>query len=540
MYKLKVTIALFISVLASLSVCGEVFTASDGVNYVYTLYSYGGVASVSSGANGVAGSSVSGYISILPSFVIKKNEYFVKSIGQRAFLYNYGLSGITIPETIEAIHPNAFEGCSNLRQVSMSEGLQTIGSYVFKDCHNLVYASIPSTVIGIGNYAFLNCSSLTEAIIPAGINSLSEGAFSGCSLLSHVELNNIEKIGVSSFRSCSRLNHIILPNTLNTISSDAFRYSGLKGITIPASVTAIDKSAFANCNSLKYVASLREEPFSIDPSVFYAENTSSNFTAATLFVPKGCKEKYSQAKGWKEFLDIIEFGADVVKPMEEAQEVNLGVLPEQIGLQGMVIGSTYYNINPENGDKFDAENGCVVLKSSMADSDIDAIKGLPLSDNTVKTTFKGIVFMLPAGTGKVSINAETIGNISLKVRFGSFPAQAFQLTGRETVQVPYTVAEPTYVYIFAGDSEEVSARGTAIMDEGESSVKVYSYKWEPTELTGISSIDNSQFLNEPCGKVERTDDNESGSWYSLDGCKLIGKPIQKGMYIHKGKKVIIK
>ena len=30
-----------------------------------------------------------------------------------------------------------------------------------------------------------------------------------------------------------------------------------------------------------------------------------------------------------------------------------------------------------------------------------------------------------------------------------------------------------------------------------------------------------------------------GVWYSLDGCKLSGKPTQKGLYIHGGKKVVI-
>ena len=61
-------------------------------------------------------------------------------------------------------------------------------------------------------------------------------------------------------------------------------------------------------------------------------------------------------------------------------------------------------------------------------------------------------------------------------------------------------------------------------------VKVYSYKWEPTDQTGISSIDNSQSAI----------GSEAGEWYTIDGRKLNGKPAQKGIYIVNGRKVDVK
>lgn len=48
--------------------------------------------------------------------------------------------------------------------------------------------------------------------------------------------------------------------------------------------------------------------------------------------------------------------------------------------------------------------------------------------------------------------------------------------------------------------------------------------------SGIVSIDNGPL----------TIDNEAGAWYTLDGRKLAGKPAQKGVYIHNGKKVAMK
>jgi uncharacterized repeat protein (TIGR02543 family) len=46
----------------------------------------------------------------------------------------------------------------------------------------------------------------------------------------------------------------------------------------------------------------------------------------------------------------------------------------------------------------------------------------------------------------------------------------------------------------------------------------------------VTSIDNSQF----------TIDNEADAWYTLDGRKLDGKPSKKGLYIHNGRKTVIK
>ena len=45
-----------------------------------------------------------------------------------------------------------------------------------------------------------------------------------------------------------------------------------------------------------------------------------------------------------------------------------------------------------------------------------------------------------------------------------------------------------------------------------------------------SSIDNGKLIIE----------NEAGAWYTLNGLKLTQKPAAKGMYIHNGKKVVIK
>ena len=63
----------------------------------------------------------------------------------------------------------------------------------------------------------------------------------------------------------------------------------------------------------------------------------------------------------------------------------------------------------------------------------------------------------------------------------------------------------------------------------QSGVKMY-FGDEEDDADAILIIDNGQL----------TIDNEDGEWYSLDGKKLSGKPSQKGIYIHNGKKEAVK
>jgi len=291
-------------------------------------------------------------------------------------------------------------------------------------------------------------------------------------------------------------------------------------------VTSIGSDAFGLCTGLKEITSYIQEPF-----YFYNNCWNGVNKSIPLYVPAGTKEKYQSTGGWKEFTNIIEFGGERIEPATESKEVDVAVVPDQISLNGMVVGNTYYVLDAENGDGADSENGCVVIITTTNDEAIDGIAGKDISDASVKAVFKGIIFMVPAGTGTVSINAETLGTSSLMVKIGSQAAQAFLLAERETVEIPYSVAEPTYVYIYAGTGTQAARSvGAARAAAAENSVKVYSYKWEPTDPTGISSVDNSQSAI----------GSEAGAWYTIDGRKLSGKPVQKGIYIVNGRKVAVK
>ena len=102
----------------------------------------------------------------------------LRSIGDSAFYYNYGISeltcyaNVTIGDSafsnchnitsvdlpnVSAIGENAFSGCTNLSNVNLGLRLKSIENGTFADCTNLSYIYIPYGVSHIGNNAFRNC-----------------------------------------------------------------------------------------------------------------------------------------------------------------------------------------------------------------------------------------------------------------------------------------------------------------------------------------------------------------------------------------------
>ena len=256
------------------------------------------------------------------------------------------------------------------------------------------------------------------------------------------------------------------------------------------------------------------------------ENEGNICTKAQVAVAKG--------KGWKVYdynggnYPYPEYeGSDPVEedinPVDEDDNIDFGTdMNEGDDLNGNVIGDIYYNINTGNGG-YNATEGCIVVKKPTDDGTVGELEGKDIFGEDFKSQFTGIVFKVPAGKGTIKVNAETTGNMLLKVKIGSNDPVEMELNGKLKVTFPYNVSETTYVYIYAGAANE--AKGFGAPASGDAALKIYGIEFirdnTPTEINAVDS-------------GELTVD----SWYTIDGKKLAGEPKEKGIYIRNGRKVI--
>ena len=196
-----------------------------------------------------------------------------------------------------------------------------------------------------------------------------------------------------------------------------------------------------------------------------------------------------------------------------------GDVDEGSDLSGNIIGNIYYNISDENGE-YSSTEGCIILRKPTSDTDMNNLEGQDIFGEDFKNGFTGIVFMVQ-GSGTIKVNAESVGSMTLKVKIGNNAPMTFELEGKMKASIPYSVTEPTYVYIYGGETT-ANARGLRAASS-DNALKIYGIEWSETTTNIESILDNV---------------NTNAIIYNLQGQRM--KAVTKGINIINGKKVIIK
>ena len=134
--------------ISGIAMCAEPVTIGD-LEYILTS------STMTAEVNGAV-SAISGEL-IIPSKVEYNSvPYTVTSIGTRAFMYEYSLTGVTFPNTLEKIGNQAFAGCNKLTELVFPASLKELGSSAFQGDDKIAkvkcYAVEPPVY---GDYAFV-------------------------------------------------------------------------------------------------------------------------------------------------------------------------------------------------------------------------------------------------------------------------------------------------------------------------------------------------------------------------------------------------
>ena len=241
----------------------------------------------------------------------------------------------------------------------------------------------------------------------------------------------------------------------------------------------------------------------------------------------------AKAKGWTVYAfdsnagdwgDWVEYDGDEPKdisPVNEGETIDIGnEIDENTNLDGNVVGDVYYSISSGDGN-YDAAEGCLVVTKPTDDSAID---GQDIFGEDFKDNYTGIVFKLAPGKGSIKVEAETQGNMVLKVKIGNSDPIEMELDGKLKVKFPYNVSEPTYVYIYGGmGAAGAKAMGANRAKSAADLLKIYGFEIV-SDPSGIDAIENGQ--------------QEDAPVYNLNG-QRVNTP-GKGVYIKNGRKVLVK
>lgn len=197
---------------------------------------------------------------------------------------------INLPQGIE-LGDGAFEN-SQCTSLILPEGMTEIPGYCFRNSQIAGELVLPSTITRLAGHAFYG-TKITKVIFPDALRIMDDdGPFAQCDrLMGTIELpKNVARIPKYCFQGCS----------------------GISGIVIPAGVLILDKHCFEGCNNIGSIICEGEEPPVVCDDAFLGV-PKDNFTVE---VPKGCVEKYKNARGWSEFKRIAEYSNFVCRPAQ--------------------------------------------------------------------------------------------------------------------------------------------------------------------------------------------------------------------------------
>lgn len=572
----------------------------DGVVYVgkvaYLGKNVSGDISINDGAVSISEEAFLN-CTVLTSVTIPNS---VTYIGNSAFFSCTNLTSITIPNSVTYIGGSAFSG-SGLTSITIPNGVTDICYDAFKGCTSLTSVTIPNSVTFIEAGAFRNCTSLTSITIPASVQTIMNGAFYGCYNLKTVTIYapSCYLINDDAFSGCNDDLQIYVfsdyvddyqngnwsnyynagkitgltggycgatghesdvlwtltgtsPNYTLTISGmgDMTDYasednqpwkdyrSSITSIVIENGVTSIGDGAFAYCTGATItiptsVTTLGDNPFNQVGCVVLSTPLVDGNDNSDIIT------KIKQAK-------TVTFTYKRTFSQGVASTVCLPFAHTPNG------EGTYYTFT--SIDK-NASPWTVTMTSNTAAS-LEANKPyMFMPTSTGEVTFSGTAaFDLNLSSNTVEDPVITEGRWNL---IGTYESRIWDgLNNTDEIGSVYGFAAQSYdggsYNVSPGDfvkaasgasiapfraylkyttvgQQNASRRGAADNEALPSRMSVRHVDADGI-VTAIGTIDTKT------GEVSF----DSDAWFTLDGRRLNGKPIQKGVYIKNGKKILVK
>ena len=441
----------------------------------------------------------------------------LENFWDNAFYGCTSLNNIEMPSTVVGIYNHVFDGCTSLTNVKFNDSYTTLGTHVFKNCP-LDAVTFPNTLKSIGEYAFESTNLKTVDLSNTQITSLPNGSFYDCEQLSDVKLpKELTYIGEKVFYK-STIASITFPPSLQKIDAWAFQNTQLTNVVIPTQCSSIEQGAFSdnanlttvvinglecylayqafcNCSKLTDVYITSKEapvverygfPFDNDPKVYVMKDFVDIFSGLKT------SENYNPC-------NTTNFDSNLSLPL--GKEWTTFTSAYNLDFSNVEGGLTAYTA------KYNEANDAVALTPVKK---VAAHTGLILNGEAGKTYTLPILASDEAGLEAVTDN-QLVDCVDA-VWSSSRDKDYFLSNGKfvKSDNDGWALPGKSFLYISSGRA-----------NKSESPLRVYV----DNTATAINGITNNSVVKDE-------------AYYNLQGVK-VQRP-QHGVFIHNGKKVVLK
>lgn len=189
----------------------------------------------------------------------------VEIIEENAFNGNLAVKSIILSTTVEMIKDGAFAGCKNLCELKLGEGLNQINVKAFSGCDNLKKVEVSKYntkyVEYKGNvyskdmrelYFYAPGKTAKKFKLPSSVNEVLFNAFLGNTNLKVVDCNNARSLGAQVFKGCTNLKVVKFSSKMQFIYDECFsKCINLKKIVTSSRISISEVyKAFNDCKKL--------------------------------------------------------------------------------------------------------------------------------------------------------------------------------------------------------------------------------------------------------------------------------------------------
>lgn len=520
--------------------------------------------------------------------------YFITKDDQDVAMANYSqnnvpwktlkdhTNSINISNHVTSLSDYAFWGYNKLTSITIPASVTSIGTFALSNCTKLTTITVDNanSNYSSGGGALFNKAGThlicypagieaTAYTLPASVQEVTDGAFIYNSHLYTIEVAE----GNTHFVS----DEGILYNSGKTTLYYCPEYNNKSSYTIATTVTAIKPYAFFHQSVMSYLYVTQITPPTAGASMFEGAGINK------IMVKHGYKSTYQSA--WSSYSDLIyemDLANAAITLTTDANEYDyLGsaVTPSiqsvvDLNSSGptLVLNTDYtaaYSNNNAVGTGTLTLTGMGNYAETSTTKDFVITKRIVIENATgnYSTYYSDLDLAVPSGLTACTITAVdwTNGTTSLSANLSYIPANIpilfYKSSG--TCNGTYHAAlgsgtspspspdfmgvldNTAYADLIAGKQALYVMRGGIFNRVNSGTLhanRCYLAMPNPasTRAPGSLSIgivnENTTGIEEP---INVSDDVKS-EWYTLDGCRLQGRPTQKGVYISKGKKLIVK